>query len=206
MWGEFNWGIFQLILACGNIFEELSWGLIDIRGQKAMKWKFLVSSCDADSCGILLRQDPCENMWCLGHNRQWQDACIASCATLCCSHVFVDLHFIEAENSWHSRWSWSLLLTLYRFGEDLAVSAGLCCCWHFQLLVSWQQRSESPKRTTSKQVHIPLSYLPSFLHYILQWAKSGWRHLSTHIKVHFEKSKLMPNVGSAIHSKCCQAR
>lgn len=40
--------------------------------------------------------------------------CIAGCATLCWSLIFTDLHFIEggtAEKSWHSGWSWSLLLT-----------------------------------------------------------------------------------------------
>lgn len=49
-----------------------------------------------------------------GLNRQWPGPCRASCATLCWALIFTDLHFTErgtAENSWHSGWSWSLLLT-----------------------------------------------------------------------------------------------
>jgi hypothetical protein len=78
----------------------------------------------------------------------------------------------------HSGWSW-LLPDFCRFGGGLAVSAGLChCCWFvfgdtFELdclhpdpteLDCWypdKQRLELPQKTTSKQVHVPLS--PSFL-------------------------------------------
>jgi hypothetical protein len=47
--------------------------------------------------------------------------------------------------------------------------------WHYWtgLLVSWQQRLELPQRTTSKQVHIPFSYLPSFFPSFGWWAKRG---------------------------------
>ena len=45
--------------------------------------------------------------------------------------------------------------------------------WWTELLVSWQWRLELPQRSTSKQVHKPLSYLSSFLPYLWMVAKMG---------------------------------
>jgi hypothetical protein len=50
----------------------------------------------------------------------------------------------------------------------------------------------SPQRTTSKQVHTPLSYLPSFFLTFGRWPRRRDREsksLKTLIKVGFEKSK-----------------
>jgi hypothetical protein len=93
------------------------------------------------------------------------------------SFFFPDLHFLERgtkENfSWSPSWFWSLLLT-----PDLAeawlsfldhVTAAEFLVPDTTELGSWypeEWRLESPQRTTSKQVHIPLSYLPSFLFYL----------------------------------------
>ena len=58
-------------------------------------------------------------------------------------------------------------------------------CWYSD---KWQM--ESLQRTTSKQVHIPLSYLPSFTLRCLDGGLEGrLKHLRTLIKVGFEKSK-----------------
>ena len=42
-------------------FQSGVW--VDMQG--VLKWKFLLLSCDLDSHGVLLRQDPWEDTWCL---------------------------------------------------------------------------------------------------------------------------------------------
>jgi len=56
---------------------------------------------------------------------------------------------------------------LFMFGDTLGT--GLLMSWHYwnELLVFWQWGLKSCQGATSKQVHIPLSYLPSFLSYLL---------------------------------------
>lgn len=101
-----------------------------------MKWKFLVVSCDADSCGILLRQNPWEDTWCLervciGLNGHWRGACIASCATRYWSPIFTDLASLKEAWQWTgnpassgcSHW-------LAQFGRGWLLFAGSCHhCW-----------------------------------------------------------------------------
>lgn len=91
--------------------------------------------------------------------------------TLATSLIFI-LPRDMAEKSWHSSWFWLLRQPVpfqWRPGGFCWIMPLLpiCVWWHFWtgLLGSWQMETgiTSPQRTTSKQVHIPLSYLPSFL-------------------------------------------
>jgi hypothetical protein len=70
------------------------------------------------------------------------------------------------------------LAEVFQFLLDIVPPLQICVWWYFwtevlvswhywtELMVYWQQRLESPPKNSSKQVHIPLSYLPSFLSYL----------------------------------------
>jgi hypothetical protein len=112
--------------------------------------------------------------------------------------IFTDLPFLRellilaSSGSFH----WPLLIRW--LGRGLVASAASCChCWFmfgdtFELDCCYpdKQRLESLQTTTSKQVPIPLSYLPSFTLRCLDGGLEGrLKHLRTLIKVGFEKSK-----------------
>ena len=125
----------------------------------------------------------------IGSNRQGMGTWIASHAMIPCSCIFTGLRM--ANDSWHSGWSWSLLLScLFRgsltvFFLDhssysfIASDTFELDCWYldptklecfvflFFFFILTNRELNQPQITTSKQVHIPLSYLPSFLSSVL---------------------------------------
>lgn len=135
----------------------------------------------------------------MGLNGQWWGTCIASCATLHWSLLAFRLVLVAPADSG-------------QFGRGLAVSAGSChhCWFMFGTLLNWtvdiltllnwtdKWRLESSQRTTFKQVHIPLFYLPSFSPslWMVGWKGRGPKHFRTLINVGFEKSKPTENNAS----------
>ena len=78
--------------------------------------------------------------------------------------VFIDLHFVERNAPknflWYSHWFWMLPLTHVLLEESCYFCSIHYCywfmlgvCYWIGLLVSLQQRVESPPETTSKQVY-----------------------------------------------------
>lgn len=118
---------------------------------------------------------------------QWWGTCIASCATLHWPRVFADLHFIErgtaenislnfvlfgslpltCANSAASKW---FLLEHPSFADSHLVTLlnstiGILTVLNWTASILTNRDCNYPQRTASKQVHIPLYYLLSFLPY-----------------------------------------
>lgn len=108
-----------------------------------------------------------------------------------CSWFFTDRHFIQKEEGQQrtpgttyslgsSQWLVSIWVSLavsfgnhqFWFRFDDTFSTILLMSWHYWTgqLVSRQWILELPQRSSSKQVHIPLSCLPSSLPYLHWWA------------------------------------
>jgi hypothetical protein len=109
-WSRLPWHLL-MSEGCVELALPLTWALWERWPWWHGKGKFLGMSCDADSCGVLLRQDLWEDRFGESMNRtQWTEK---ACFLWSC--VFVDLCFIERDTeenfSWSSCWSWSLLLT-----------------------------------------------------------------------------------------------
>jgi hypothetical protein len=159
-----------------------------------MKWKFLVGSCDTDSHGALLKQNPwrTHDVW-REHRQNSKDSGGVPCNASLISSLPWCWGTAEPgvqAGPGHSPW---LVLTW----RGLVVSAGLCHhCWFvfgILTLLNWTAgvlttETESAGKTTSKRAHIPLSYLPSLLPYL--WTKGkrgggGWSIWETLLKVGF---------------------
>jgi len=113
--------------------------------------------------------------------RMWQCAC--KLALQCfvglespTSPIFTSLRETQQRTFWLSQLVLVASADSWWFGGGLAGSAGSChCCWlmfGILTLLNWiagiltKGDWNHPQRTTSKQVHIPLSYLPFLLPYL----------------------------------------
>jgi len=129
-------GFWDLIKGIAAVIGTNADGIIKCR----LKWNFLDMSRDADSCDVLMKQDPWEDTRCLEsvyiNRTQW--TVIGHLHRLALQYFFV-LCLPLSPHCWdrHRRElllaSWLALVTpadLCWFGRGLAVSAGSChCCW-----------------------------------------------------------------------------
>jgi hypothetical protein len=189
------------------------------RTHKVFYW-YRLSCHEAASCGVFLRQDPWEDMWCMekiiiGLNGQWWCAYIARFAMLHWSHTLVvtDLHFVERGIA--KSFFWSLLVThansveAWQFLLDRATSVDSCLfTWHYWIeLLKSGQRLESPPGTIYKLVHIPCHTYHLFSPIFGRWDRRGcesmWKPL---LKVSFKNQSLQTwtpqNFHPAIYPSC----
>lgn len=131
------------------------------------------------SCGVFLDEVYWEDVWlrqtlermcdvCRERKYNTADSERCLCIDLHCNALLV---FTDIPLSWLCREKWTSrgilaaswhLWGLLWFLIHLATAIDLCLMFWTGLLISWQWRLESPQRTTSKQVHIPLVLVISF--------------------------------------------
>jgi hypothetical protein len=165
-----------------------------------VKWKLFAESCDADS-GMFCWSKTHERTWdvervWVGLNRLWWDTYRASLTRFLVSLLHWERHsrglllvsLLVPVSCAYSAEAWLFLL-------DCALLL-MICFWfpdttelgcRYSDKCKWELR----QRTTSKHVHIPLSYLTSFFSYL--WTvgyKEGSKRFRTRIKLGFENSSL----------------
>ena len=141
-----------------------------------MKWKFLVVSGDAVSHDVFFWIKALEKVREVELKTQWLDTCMASLTMICWSRVFTTLR-----EGWQRTCHDALVGSGHSCWLELICQRPSCFCWIMPLLlisVCYPDPNEldslyydsrdwnHPQRTTSKQIHIPLSLLPSFLPYL----------------------------------------
>lgn len=119
------------------------------------KWKFLVVSCDADSCDVLLKQtqERTHDVWREKQDRTDSDGMLALLAVLCITGLMSLLIFTSLRGAWQKTspgipagsgypclfvlvWPLLLICVWWHFWIGLLVS------WYYwtRLPISWQQR------------------------------------------------------------------